>query len=82
MKEHFKKFTVAFLIATALATPISFEKSLNGRAVDAIASTLAATTTLNDNDGVGDGVDQYTAFSGDGSTAAGWPAYAQWYFCY
>lgn len=78
MKNQSKKVIATFLIAATLATPISFRNGLNNRAIDAIASSLAATETLNDNDGVGNGVDKYTAYSGDGSTAAGWPSYSQW----
>jgi hypothetical protein len=74
-----KKLAITLLIGAALAAPISFGNSLNNRAIDAIASSLAATSTLSDNDGVGNGVDTYTAYSGDGSTAAGWPSYSQWY---
>lgn len=56
MEKHFKKVTATFLISTALVAPTTFGNSLNNRALDAIASSLAATTTLNDNDGVGNGV--------------------------
>jgi hypothetical protein len=37
-----------------------------------------AVYSINDYDGIGAGRDSYTFYSGDGSTAAGWPAKSQW----
>jgi hypothetical protein len=35
--------------------------------------------TINDyTDGIGNGVDQYTMYTGDGSYAAGWPKRSHW----
>jgi hypothetical protein len=41
-----------------------------------VTSGNIAVYTVNDYDGVGGGTDSYTFYSGDGSTADGWPAKA------
>ncbi|KAK1249604.1 hypothetical protein MKX08_009607 [Trichoderma sp. CBMAI-0020] len=43
-----------------------------------VTNGLARFDNSNITDGVGDGVDQYTMYFGDGSTGAGWPDQSRW----
>jgi len=40
--------------------------------------TASQSSALSLNDGVGAGIDVYKYYTGDGSSAAGWPAMTQW----
>ena len=43
-----------------------------------VVTAGAQTDSINNQDGIGDGVDQYITYSGDGSQGAGWPTEQQW----
>lgn len=74
------------LLALASASPLSgwhlgehrHHIKYSKRNVGSIVSSAAAVATVNDNDGIANGVDQYTQYAGDGSVAAGWPSSSQW----
>ncbi|KAL1984649.1 hypothetical protein VTN96DRAFT_8775 [Rasamsonia emersonii] len=64
-----------------------FYRALDARStVDVLARATGETVTnpnlavytVNDYDGIGAGTDSYTFYSGDGSTADGWPDQSQW----
>jgi hypothetical protein len=46
---------------------------------ETVTNSALAVTTINNNDGLGAGKDEYTFFQGDGSTGAGWPSHSDWY---
>ncbi|RAO67263.1 uncharacterized protein BHQ10_003275 [Talaromyces amestolkiae] len=56
--------------------------ALAGAAYAATGETVTASglavTTINDEDGIGAGVDSYTFYQGDGTTADGWPSTDDW----
>lgn len=65
-----------------------FYRALDARStVDVLARATGETVTnpnlavytVNDYDGIGAGTDSYTFYSGDGSTADGWPDQSQWF---
>ncbi|KAL7917408.1 hypothetical protein ACQKWADRAFT_324669 [Trichoderma austrokoningii] len=45
---------------------------------ETVTNGLARFDNSNITDGVGDGIDQYTMYFGDGSTGAGWPDQSRW----
>lgn len=63
------------LLYTAVATVLA---SLVYAASNEFVSNGNAVYSVNDYDGIGSGTDTYKFYSGDGSTAAGWPAKGQW----
>ncbi|EEA19834.1 hypothetical protein TMatcc_009975 [Talaromyces marneffei ATCC 18224] len=74
------------LVALASAAPlpgrhVSVRKDIvedTKRTLGSVVSSAVAVITVNDNDGIANGVDQYTQYAGDGSVAAGWPSSSQW----
>lgn len=71
-----------FLALTTALPTISISKApnrvLQERAPGISVTAPAAVTSINDNDGIGGGSNTMTAYSGDGSSAAGWPSISQW----
>ena len=73
----------AFLAAEIGATPVPAsspkERSLQSRAPGGqVNDPSLQTTSINDSDGVGPGVDNYVFYQGDGTTGAGWPDKSTW----
>jgi hypothetical protein len=83
---HFATTVLCSLVALASASPLSgwhlgehrHNIKYSKRTVGSIVSSAAAVATVNDNDGVANGIDHYTQYAGDGSVAAGWPSSSQW----
>lgn len=72
----FRMIAKSVLAITALA---SAAYAVTGETVT--ASGLAD-TTIKDEDGIGAGVDSYTFYQGDGTTADGWPSTDDWWVCH
>lgn len=65
------------LLGSAMALPppsLVFYK----RTTNVVANSPAAVYSINNNDGIGAGSNNYVYYSGDGSTGAGWPAMSDW----
>jgi hypothetical protein len=45
---------------------------------ETVTISVDAVWTINNYDGIGNGVDQYTMYWGDGSSANGWPKRSKW----
>lgn len=83
---HFSMTLFCSIVALASASPLSgrhlgehrHKIKYNKRTLGSIVSSAAAVATVNDNDGIANGVDQYTQYAGNGSVAAGWPSFSQW----
>jgi len=58
-------------------TPASIP-ALQARATGGVVTGGAAVTSINNQDGIGAGTDQYTLYLGDGSQGAGWPTKESW----
>ncbi|KAL9107108.1 MAG: hypothetical protein Q9227_007974 [Pyrenula ochraceoflavens] len=65
--------TILALAAAGSALPL-----LNKRAQNVVVSGSMAVGSVNDQDSSVQAADTYKFYSGDGSTAAGWPAISQW----
>ena len=46
--------------------------------VEIVTASSVAVTTINDEDGIGIGVDSYTFYRGDGTIEDGWPSTDDW----
>ncbi|UKZ91351.1 uncharacterized protein TrAFT101_006335 [Trichoderma asperellum] len=61
------------------AAPATAKDQKDKRATgETVNNAVARYDNSNITDGVGDGVDSYTLYLGDGSTGAGWPDQSQW----
>jgi hypothetical protein len=59
--------------------PVAGGSKIETRATgERVTNGVARFDNSNILDGVGNGVDQYTMYWGDGSTGAGWPAQSRW----
>lgn len=86
LKMHFSAVLFCSLVALTCAHPLSgrhlgehrHKIKYSKRILGSIVSSAAAVITVNDYDGIANGVDQYIQYAGDGSVAAGWPSSSQW----
>jgi hypothetical protein len=63
----------------AFASPVNNTRHTKRATGETVTISADAVWTINDyTDGIGNGVDKYVTYLGDGSYAAGWPKRSQW----
>ena len=61
------------------STPVNNTRQAKRQTGETVDISVDAVWTINDyTDGIGNGVDQYTMYYGDGSYADGWPKREHW----
>jgi hypothetical protein len=60
------------------STPVNKTRHATRDTGEWVQISVDAVWTINDYDGIGDGIDQYIMYWGDGSAGDGWPTRDQW----